>query len=321
MTVVRRTVDPDGCIDRVGCWLRTASQGTTGGHHEVDVHSPHGAQRQRGGRKPPVRTIAITGSASGIGAATRAQLEASGHRIIGVDLEGADVNADLADPDHRARAVDEVLDACGGRLDGLVTSAGVGPPFDPATMLTINWFGTEAFLTGLRDALAASEGIAKVVAVSSNSTTITPNLPADLVEACLALDHQRARDLLAEAGVLAMPVAYACSKLAVARYVRRHAPNDDWAGAGIRLNAIAPGATLTPLLQSGLDDELYGELIRGFAVPTGGFGTPAQIADWIVMMLSDSADFLCGSIIFVDGGSDAMVRPDAWPAVFEIDLG
>ena len=39
------------------------------------------------------------------------------------------------------------------------------------------------------------------------------------------------------------------------------------------------------------------------------------------MMLSDSADFLCGSIIFVDGGSDAMVRPDAWPAVFEIDLG
>ena len=88
-------------------WVGRAAAGDIGG----TACSPHGAQLSRGGRKRAVRTIAITGSASGIGAATRGQLEAAGHRIIGVDLEGADVDADLADADQRARAVDEVLDA------------------------------------------------------------------------------------------------------------------------------------------------------------------------------------------------------------------
>lgn len=264
--------------------------------------------------------VAVTGSASGIGAATRTLLEARGDQVIGIDLKNAEVIADLSDSDARAAAVAEVLDRCDGALDGLVTSAGVGPPFDPATMLTINWLGTEAFLTGLRPALAASDGVAKVVAVSSNSTTTNPNIPDALVDACLALDEDAAHAVLAELGREAMSLAYAGSKLAVARYVRRHAPTADWAGAGIRLNAVAPGATMTPLLQSGLDDDLFGELIRGFPVPTGGFGSPEQIAEWIAMMMSDAADFLCGSVIFVDGGTDAMVRPDAWPSTYEVDM-
>jgi hypothetical protein len=48
-------------------------------------------------------------------------------------------------------------------------------------------------------------------------------------------------------------------------------------------------------------------------VPIGGFGDAVQLADWVVFMLSDSADFLCGSVVFVDGGSDAYFRPDDWP--------
>ena len=36
-------------------------------------------------------------------------------------------------------------------------------------------------------------------------------------------------------------------------------------------------------------------------------------ADWVVFMLSDAADFLCGSVVFVDGGSDAYFRADDWP--------
>lgn len=265
--------------------------------------------------------IAVTGSASGIGARTRALLEARGDDVIGVDRNDAEVICDLRSPGERERAVDEVISRCGGTLDGLVTSAGVGPPFDPHEMLTINWFGTEVFLTGLRDALAASDGIAKVVAVSSNSTTTNPNIPGPLVDACLAMDEQAAFAELDALGDTAMSYAYAGAKLAVARFVRRHAPGADWAGAGIRLNAIAPGATQTPLLQAGLDDELFGELIRGFPVPTGTFGTPDQIAQWMVLMLSDAADFMCGSVVFVDGGTDAMVRADDWPATFSFDQG
>lgn len=266
-------------------------------------------------------TIAMTGSASGIGAATRARLEARGDTVIGVDLRDAEVIADLSDVDARARAVAEVLERCGGTLDGLVTSAGVGPPFDPAAMLTINWFGTEAFLTGLRPALAAADGIAHVVAVSSNSTTVTPNMPDELVDACLALDEDRAHELLAAMDPQqAMPYAYGGSKTAVARYVRANAPQPAWAGEGIRLNAIAPGAVLTPLLQGGLDDDTIGAQIQMLPIPTGGFAEPDTIAAWIEMMLSPPADFMCGSIVFVDGGSDALIRPDAWPRSFALEM-
>jgi NAD(P)-dependent dehydrogenase (short-subunit alcohol dehydrogenase family) len=259
-------------------------------------------------------TYVITGSASGIGRATRTRLENAGHTVIGVDLRDAEVVADLSNPDARQRAVDEAAQRSNGRLDGLVTAAGVGPPFDAATMMSINYFGSEAFLTGLRPALAAS-GSAQVVAVSSNSTTAQPDIPADLVDICFG-DEAAARTMAQKYGDAS---TYAASKTAIARYVRRNAPTADWAGSGVRLNAIAPGATLTPLLQSGLDSDEFGPLIRAFPVPTGGFGTPEQIAFWIDMMLTgEGAPFVCGSVFFVDGGTDAMVRADAWPTTYSL---
>lgn len=260
-------------------------------------------------------TFAITGSASGIGAATTARLERAGHEVIGVDLRDADVEADLSTREGRGAATSGVLDRCGGRLDGLLVAAGVGPPFDPVVMASVNYFGAQQLLEDLRPAMAAT-GDAQAVAVSSNSTTTQPGVPADLVDAFLAGDEERARSLGLELGDA---LTYASSKTALARWVRRHAPTAEWAGSGIRLNAIAPGATMTPLLQSGLDDETFGPLISGFPVPTGGFGDADQIAAWIEFMLcDDGARFMCGSIVFVDGGTDALVRPDAWPVSYEL---
>ena len=109
-------------------------------------------------------------------------------------------------------------------------------------------------------------------------------------------------------------MAYAASKIAVSRWVRRRAVTPEWAGAGIRLNALAPGAIMTPLLQQQLDDPGQARAVRAFPVPVGEYGDPGQLADWIVFMLSDAADFLCGSVIFVDGGSDAYLRSEDWPA-------
>ena len=73
---------------------------------------------------------------------------------------------------------------------------------------------------------------------------------------------------------------------------------------------MAPGAVMTPLLQGGLDDPVFGPAIRSFPIPTGGFGTPDQIAAAIVFLLSPDAAFCCGSVVFVDGGTDALIRPD-----------
>ncbi len=261
---------------------------------------------------------AITGSASGIGAATRARLTAAGHDVIGVDRADQEVNADLATSDGRAAVVAAVTKRCNGQLDGLVTAAGVGPPFDPAEMVSINYFGTEAILTGLRSVLAAANG-AQVVALCSNSVTITPNVPTDIVDGCVNGDEAAARHAAQVNGIGAY--AYAASKIGIARYVRTHAPGEDWAGSNIRLNAIAPGATMTPLTQSGLDSDEVGEAMRSLPIPTGEFAQPDQIAGWIEHMLTGvGASFMCGSIVFVDGGSDALIRPDAIPPLFELDL-
>ncbi|MDH3755626.1 MAG: SDR family oxidoreductase [Acidimicrobiia bacterium] len=266
--------------------------------------------------------FAISGAASGIGAATRNRIERAGNDVIGIDLDGCEVVADLGSTAGRAGAVAGVLELSSGRLDGLVTAAGVGPPLDPATIVSINYFGSQALLDGLRPALTAT-GDAQAVAVSSNSTTVTPSVPAALVAACLDGDEDQARALLAErpdAGSPgAMIQAYAASKIAIAHWVRRNAPGADWAGAGVRLNAIAPGSTLTPLLEHGLEDDTFGPLISGFAVPTGAHAAPDEIAAWIEQMLiGDGRRFLCGTVLFVDGGTDALVRPNDWPAPYAL---
>jgi NAD(P)-dependent dehydrogenase (short-subunit alcohol dehydrogenase family) len=134
------------------------------------------------------------------------------------------------------------------------------------------------------------------------------------VRAVLAGDPDKAVRAVKVFARGAPPMAYAASKIAVARWVRRAAVTPAWAGAGIRLNAIAPGAILTPLLEKQLASPQEAKAVRSFPVPVGGFGDAGQLADWMLFMLSDAADFLCGSVVFVDGGSDAYLRADDWPA-------
>lgn len=243
------------------------------------------------------------------------KLRAAGHTVIGVDLRDADVIADLSTPEGRRTAADSVLAAADGRLDGAVLAAGVGPlpGADSARLIfQINYFGVVDLLEAWRSALAAT-GHAKVVVVGSNSTTTMPAVPNRAVRELLAGDVEKATRALRWYSKAAPSLAYGGSKIAVSRWVRRNAIRPEWAGEGIRLNAIAPGAIMTPLLEKQLASPTEAKAVRSFPVPVGGFGDPGQLADWMIFMLSDSADFLCGSVIFVDGGSDAYFRSDDWP--------
>jgi NAD(P)-dependent dehydrogenase (short-subunit alcohol dehydrogenase family) len=95
--------------------------------------------------------------------------------------------------------------------------------------------------------------------------------------------------------------------------VRRTATGPDWAGAGITLNVIAPGAIETPMLQATREDEVVGRFIDSFPIPAGRKGTADELAAFVEFLLGPHARFFCGSVVFVDGGTDALLRPDAVP--------
>lgn len=257
------------------------------------------------------RTVVVTGSASGMGAATRARLEADGQRVIGVDLHDAEVEADLGTPAGRRAALDAVAAAAGGAIDGLVTWAGLAglTHLSGSLLASVNYFGTVELLEGLRPLLAAGDRPA-AVAVSSNSTTVQPGVPMDLVELLLAGDEDGARAAADTAGALA---TYPATKTAVARWVRRQAPTDHWAGAGITLNVVAPGAVETPMIQATRDDPVVGQFIDVFPIPVGRLGTADELAGLVAFLLGPDARFLCGSVVFADGGTDALLRADRTP--------
>lgn len=258
---------------------------------------------------------AVTGAASGMGSAVAARLRAEGHQVIGIDIREADIVADLSVPEGRRHAAQAVLDRVEGHLDGAVLAAGLGPRPGFAhvpTILSVNYFGVTDLLTAWRPALETA-GNAKVVVVGSNSTTTMPMIPQRAVRALLRNDLERATRTMRWFGPVAPSIAYGTSKMALTRWVRRTAVQAHWAGAGIRLNAIAPGAVDTPLLRQQLDDPREAKAVRAFPVPVGHYGSPTDLGAWMAFMLSDAADFICGSVIVVDGGTDAYYRADAWP--------
>lgn len=260
----------------------------------------------------------VTGAASGMGHAVVERLRAESHDVVTVDLRDADVTADLSTPEGRRTAAEHVLERTGGRLSGAVLAAGLGPvPGREEVIAQVNYVAPVELLDAWRPALAATAADAgissKVVVFGSNSASVTPGIPGSLVRSYLR-DRPRVRARIVRLlGRNGAAFTYGASKLALSRWVRVEAVKPAWAGAGIRLNVIAPGAILTPLLQAQLDGPDH-ERIETFPIPTGGYGDPSHLADWVVFMLSPSADFLCGSVVYVDGGTDAYFRAGAWPA-------
>lgn len=248
-------------------------------------------------------TAVVTGSASGIGAATRQRLETDGWSVVGVDLEGQEVSADLSTSEGRQAMLAEVTTRVDGSLDGVVACAGVGSHLPSPLIAKVNYFGAVATLAGLFPLLREGDDAA-AVALSSNSVgMMDPN--DELLAAFADGDESRALELVAE---IEGPFIYANSKRGLARWVRNHVT--EWGDAGVRINAIAPGNTETPMLDETRDHEVYGAFADAIPIPVGHTGQPGDIAALIAFLLSGEARFISGSLIFIDGGTDATIRPD-----------
>src|SRR5262245_64281533 len=161
-------------------------RGRTGDQGLISAGPRKGAQAEG-----PMGTIVVTGSASGIGAATAERLRKDGHRVIGVDLRSGEVLADLGTEPGRRAALAAIAKASGGELEGVVSAAGAGPYDDAATVTRVNYFGAVAMLDGLLELLARGRAPA-AVAISSIGAVFDALVDPGYVAACLDGDEARA---------------------------------------------------------------------------------------------------------------------------------
>ena len=238
----------------------------------------------------------------------RKQLEAGGHSVVGIDLRGAEIEADLSVAAGRARAVAELERLSKGRLDGLVAAAGLGASHEPIErIVAVNYFGCVSLIEGAREALVRAGGVSgaggSVVAVASNTALALPDFGGPLEDVCLA---GREAEALVDAAKLDGPRCYVSAKRALVRWVRRNAP--DWMRQGVRVNAIAPGPVRTPLRDRDRAHPVIGPNFDAFPQPAGRPAEAEEIATAIGFLLGHP--YCAGTVLCVDGGGDAVMRAD-----------
>lgn len=257
------------------------------------------------------RTVVVTGAASGIGKALVELLRDRGDEVIGVDVQASDVTVDLSTAEGRTDLVEQVRDRTGGRIDAVVAVAGLVAP-KPVTV-GVNYFGAVATLEGLRPLLAASDApravvVASLAALEPTDEALLGRLRDNDEPGALA----EAERIGEEANATGSSPIYTTTKLAIAEWVRRQAPLSEWAGAGIALNAIAPGVIETPMTRAALETaEGRAALDAGAPSPLNGPAAPSSApAKLLAWLASEENTHVTGQVIFIDGGAESIRRPD-----------
>jgi NAD(P)-dependent dehydrogenase (short-subunit alcohol dehydrogenase family) len=236
------------------------------------------------------RTLLLTGASRGIGHATVIRFSSAGWRVITCSRHAFPENCpweagpedhiqvDLSDPKATHDAIGEIKSRIGGELHALVNNAGISPKGDGGQRLgaietsledwqhvfQVNFFAPVMLARGLLSELSAVQG-AVVNVTSIAGSHVHPFAGA----------------------------AYATSKAALASLTREMA--SDFGPRGVRVNAIAPGEIDTAILSPGTE-----KIVE--QIPLRRLGTPDEVAKIIYVLCTETASYLNGAEIHINGG-------------------
>ena len=257
-------------------------------------------------------TYVVTGGSSGIGQQAVKILRDLGHDVVNIDLRNGDINADLGTVEGRKLAIDGVHERFPEGLDGLICNHGIMglPRHKLSYVLSVNYFGSVAIMTGLYDLLKLKKG--RCVATISGSITHIRRgkyFVDSLLTNCG--DEERIGRLVDSFPRERGDMMYISSKLAMTNWVRRISTS--WAVHGVTINAIVPGAVATNITEGYVRPDLD---TYYYPMPMH-YGTddqmdPNEVGHGLVFLVLPESKGICGSIVYCDAGYAAIVNPD-WP--------
>ena len=243
------------------------------------------------------KSAVVTGAAAGIGRATAELFAREGARLVAADINAdglatlrasladvtsdvAVVTADVSNPEDVRRMIDEAV-AQYGRLDLAVANAGIIPLASVVEATIDDWEEVMA-IDGRGMFLTCKYAIEQMLINGGGSIVCVSSISGMAGQARQS--------------------TYGPAKF-VASGLTKHLAIE-WAGQGIRVNAVAPGTINTERVQQLPYEPGGSEYVAGIkaAHPMGRLGDPSEVANAILFLASDEASFITGAILPVDGG-------------------